>query len=266
MNRACLTKNTNLHEENQHASSIRPIKNNFARMKKYSLFLIIVFLISVGPSFGQATAQEKTKAELEKEAQIQLAIDQQKKAMAEPKKTQTETEAEANDQKAAAEDINKNIEVRVESSDRGENGVRVVTPRGNRPYSNAESYSFSYAGSDPFFGHFGGSDTERTTWDFSRSLKENTFSRDYTFDVEKTVNNVVMSVMGDCKTGEIKIKIVMPNGKSYSEILIDESGNLNWRKSFAISETENQDKAGEWKFQITSTKATGFFKISLQTF
>lgn len=233
-------------------------------MKKCSLFLIIVFLISVGPSFGQATAQEKTKAELEKEAQIQLAIDQQKKAMAEPKKTQTETEAEANDQKAA--DINKNIEVRVESSDRGENGVRVVTPRGNRPYSNAESYSFSYAGSDPFFGHFGGSDTERTTWDFSRSLKENTFSRDYTFDVEKTVNNVVMSVMGDCKTGEIKIKIVMPNGKIYSEILIDESGNLNWRKSFAISETENQDKAGEWKFQITSTKATGFFKISLQTF
>jgi hypothetical protein len=84
--------------------------------------------------------------------------------------------------------------------------------------------------------------------------------------VEKTVSNVVMSVMGDCKAGDIRIKIVMPNGKNYSDIVIDESGNLNWRKSFAISETENQDKTGEWKFQITSNKATGFFKISLQTY
>ena len=75
-----------------------------------------------------------------------------------------------------------------------------------------------------------------------------------------------MSVMGDCKTGEISIKIVMPDGKNYSDILIDESGNLNWRKSFKISETENQDKTGEWKFKIESEKATGFFRISLQTY
>ena len=58
----------------------------------------------------------------------------------------------------------------------------------------------------------------------------------------------------------------MPNGKVYSDIMIDEYGNLNWRKSFAISEEENKDKAGEWKFQISASKATGYFKISLQTF
>jgi uncharacterized protein (TIGR02145 family) len=56
MNRACLTKNTNLHEQKQHASSpasagqaIRPIKNNFVRMKKqFNLQLIFsVVLISL---------------------------------------------------------------------------------------------------------------------------------------------------------------------------------------------------------------------------
>ncbi len=117
-----------------------------------------------------------------------------------------------------------------------------------------------------FFGHSFGGDAERTTWDFSKSVKDNTFSGDYTFDVEKTAKTVVMSVMGDCKSGDIRIKIVMPNGKNYSDILIDESGNLNWRKSFTISESENQDKTGSWKFQISSTKATGFFKVSLQTY
>jgi hypothetical protein len=58
----------------------------------------------------------------------------------------------------------------------------------------------------------------------------------------------------------------MPNGKTYSDISIDEFGNLNWRKSFSMSEEENQDKAGEWKFQIHASDASGFFRISLQTY
>jgi hypothetical protein len=58
----------------------------------------------------------------------------------------------------------------------------------------------------------------------------------------------------------------MPNGKVYSDIIIDEFGNLNWRKSFPVSPEENEDKAGAWKFQINASKATGFFRISLQTY
>ena len=47
MNRACLAKNKNLHEQNQHASSIRPIKNNFVRMKKTLLLIIMFFTVCV---------------------------------------------------------------------------------------------------------------------------------------------------------------------------------------------------------------------------
>ena len=133
----------------------------------------------------------------------------------------------------------------------------------NRSFNFQEPFIWD-GGDVGMYGHMG--DSERTTWDFSKSVRENTFTRDYTFDVEKTVKSVVMSVMGDCKSGDIRIKIIMPNGKNYSDILIDESGNLNWRKSFTISETENQDKTGEWKFQISSNKATGYFKISLQSY
>ena len=55
-------------------------------MKKFSLFLIVIFLISIGSSFQQVAAQVKTKAEQENEVKIQQAIDQQKKAMVEQKK------------------------------------------------------------------------------------------------------------------------------------------------------------------------------------
>jgi hypothetical protein len=114
-----------------------------------------------------------------------------------------------------------------------------------------------------FYGR--GGDSERTTWDYSKQVKESTYAKDLSFDVEKTAKSVSMSLMGDCKTGQIRVKILMPNGKLYSDIVIDESGNLNWRKSFTITDEQNKDKTGEWKFKIEAEKATGYFKISLQT-
>jgi hypothetical protein len=226
-------------------------------MKKYSLFLIIILLISVGQHL---TAQD-TETQKDKDAKVKQSIEQQKKAMAEQKKTQidiykTEKDQDENeDLKEKQEDMENSI------ADMAKSKVymNMKMGRGDR------NFPFVFEGQDEFNGDFMG-DSERSTWDFSKTVKDNTFSRDYTFGVEKTAKSVVMSVMGDCKSGEIRIKIVMPSGKSYSDILIDESGNLNWRKSFAISETENQDKAGDWKFQISSAKATGFFKISLQTY
>jgi hypothetical protein len=238
-------------------------------MKSIKVLIMTMILISAGGLMQQVIAQEKTKAELEKEVQLQQSINEQKKAMADQKKAQADAEALKKEQEAAMEEL-MNVNVEIPGKD-GET-VKVYTqPRGGRSsgaraFSGTDPFMFNYQVGDTYFGHSFGGDEERTTWDFSKTVKENSFNRDYTFDVEKTVSNVVMSVMGDCKAGDIRIKIVMPNGKNYSDIVIDESGNLNWRKSFAISETENQDKTGEWKFQITSNKATGFFKISLQTY
>jgi len=233
-------------------------------MKKFSLFLIVIFLILIGSSFQQLNAQEKTKTDQEKEFKIQKAIDQQKKEMAEQKKAQAEADQAMKEQQSELDNVLEDVRVDIENAGEAGEAVRIYN-RAARSFQFDEPFIVS-PGVEAFYGHSRGGDFERTTWDFSKSVKENTFSRDYTFDVEKSVNTVVMSVMGDCKAGEIRIRIIMPNGKNYSDIVIDEFGNLNWRKSFTISETENQDKAGEWKFQITSTKATGFFKISLQTY
>jgi hypothetical protein len=235
-------------------------------MKKFSLFLIVIFLVSIGSSFQQVAAQEKTKEEQDKDAKIQQSIDQQKKEMAEKKKAQTEAEQNLEKQQAEIDKKTFDVQVDVENANKDRQKIFMTMPRGNRNYNFEEPFDFSSRSMEQIFGHSMGDDSERTTWDFSKSVKDNTFSGDYTFEVEKTAKSVVMSVMGDCKSGDIRIKIVMPNGKNYSDILIDESGNLNWRKSFMISETENQDRTGNWKFQISSTKATGFFKVSLQTY
>ena len=230
-------------------------------MKKYSLFLIAILLITIGSSFQQAGAQDKTKAEQEKEAKIQQSIEQQKKAMAEQKKAQTEAEQNLDKQKSEIDYSVKEANDELVNADKEKTKIFMNLPRRNRSFNFDEPFVFPGQDMEGWYGHGMGGDAERTTLDFSKTVKENTFSRDYTFDVEKTAKSVVMSVMGDCKSGEIRIKIVMPNGKNYSDILIDESGNLNWRKSFTITETDNKDKTGDWKFQILSTNATGFFSF-----
>jgi hypothetical protein len=59
MNRACLTKNTNLHEQNQHAGSIRPIKNNYKRMKKGLIFLMLIAMLPLMRLTAQNSNFEK---------------------------------------------------------------------------------------------------------------------------------------------------------------------------------------------------------------
>lgn len=234
-------------------------------MKKSSLILAVIFLITMSFSFQNVIGQEKTKEEKEKELEMQEAIDAQKKAMVEQQKVQQELSKTLDKQKVVIEKAMKDAGVKIDEAGINDRMMRVYeNSRGDRPFFN-NGEPFVVSPGIEFYGHSFG-DSERTSWEFSKSIKEASFSRDYTFDVESTVNTVVLSVNGDCKSGEIKIKIVMPNGKTYSDILIDESGNLNWRKSFTISDTENKDKSGAWKFEISSSKATGYFKISLQTY
>jgi hypothetical protein len=230
-----------------------------AVMKKRIIYITAILLVSVIFSGIPVNGQEKTQEQKEKDYKLQQAIDQQKKALAEQNKAEEEA-------RKALE------EIAVEGY-----GIRSSGTSGDR-YGRSRSVVSGHSGIDQFvftpgidamgttyWGRAGG-DNERTTWDFSKYVKESTFSKQYSFDVEKTSSTVVMSVIGDCKSGEIRVKIIMPSGKTYSDILIDEYGSLNWRKSFTISEEENKDKSGEWIFKIDAAKATGSFKISLQTY
>jgi hypothetical protein len=235
-------------------------------MKKISLFLVVIFLASFSSLQNQVSAQDQTKSDKEKEIQMQKEIEAQKKAMSDQKKALEDAHQVIIEGQTLVADSLKDLQFEIQSDGDGYNVFRSERKRGARAFAPPEPFIYNIPNADSFWQHGMGGDSESTSWDFSKTVKENTFSKEYAFDVEKSATSVIMSIMGDCKAGEIRIKIVMPNGKNYSDILIDEFGNLNWRKSFTISEKENQDKAGEWKFQINSTKATGYFKISLQTY
>lgn len=233
-------------------------------MKKGSLISAVIFLITLSFSSEAIYAQEKSKEEMEKELMMQEAIVMQKRAMAEQRRALEESGQEIEMLHDEMNRVLKDAEVNIEALSK-DGKVRVITNRGGRTYSFDEPFDFSSRGME-FNLHSFGEKAERTTWEFSKSIIEASFSRDYDFDVDPAVKTVVMAVNGDCKAGEIRVKIKTPDGKLYSDIVIDEFGNLNWRKSFNITETENKDKTGAWNFEIASKKATGYFRISLQAY
>lgn len=228
------------------------------------LSVSVIFFVLLFSSFQSVNSQEKTKEEREKELRMQEAIDEQKKAIADQHRIEVEIHKKIEGAQDEIERAVAEAESRTDGT-RKNRDIRVYTDKGSRRFSFDEPFEYNFPKIEIFEHSFSG-DGERTSWEFSKSIRETSFSRNYIIDVESSVENVVLSVNGDCKSGEISIRIIAPNGKTYSDLVIDEFGNLNWKKSFTMSETENKDKSGEWKFEIKSAKATGYFRISLKTF
>jgi hypothetical protein len=234
-------------------------------MKRVNLlFVVFIFLILCSLS-RTGIAQDKTREETERELEMLKSINRHKKSLVEEQRALDEMNRNIDERHIEIEKILEDVDLEGLDTVITKKIRRNFRSTGSRPFE--DQFVFSYGpGMDPFVFSHGSSEGEKTSWNFSKSVKESSFSKDYAFDVEKTAKSVSMSVMGDCKSGEIKIGIYMPGGKKYSDVILDESGNLNWRKSFSISEGDNDDKTGEWKFKISTSKATGFFRISLQTF
>lgn len=232
-------------------------------MKRFSLLIAAVFFVLTASSFENLVAQDNSKEEKlreqeEKKSKMQDEINQQKKEMIEHHRH--------DDVQNALEQSRQEIDEAMQNfrehfrEYRDENGEQ--RGAGRRPDA---PFAFAVPGFS-FSGAFPANDAERSSLSFSKSLKESNFNRDYVFDVAPTSKTVSMTITGYCKAGEIRIKIKLPNGKTYSDVLIDESGNLNWRKSFNISDEENMDKTGDWKYEIDAKDATGYFRIALQTY
>ena len=209
-------------------------------MKARMAIFIAAFLIPVNFAVQDLKAQTKTKEQEQAELKLQQEIDQQKKEMVDMQN---------------ALDVQQKV-------------LESPVPANNTNGPSNTRYNDLFYGR-PINDQFGTSSqpdrfaSGRTSWDFSKSVTDATFSKEYGIDVDKGSKNVAISISGTCKTGEIRVTIFTPGGKPYSEAVIDEFGNLNWRKSFQLTE-ENSDKIGEWKFVIISKVATGNFNISLQ--
>jgi len=116
----------------------------------------------------------------------------------------------------------------------------------------------------PYHGFVFSDSKSGSSWDYSRRLNEETYTNSYTVTADQAAKKINISVSGNCTKGSINITVSSPDGKKLSDIVIDENGNMNWRKSF--KEDENKWTKGSWEFKVTTKNATGNFNISLDSF
>jgi|WetSurMetagenome_2_1015567.scaffolds.fasta_scaffold01258_10 hypothetical protein len=103
-----------------------------------------------------------------------------------------------------------------------------------------------------------------SSWSYERRLNEATFTTEYSAATDETAKKVDLYVSGVCTKGSITISVTSPDGKKLSDIVIDENGNMNWRKSYNTEETKWTK--GNWTFKVTTKSATGTYNISLDSF
>jgi hypothetical protein len=214
-------------------------------MKKQAtilLSLLLLFFASEADVLAQKTETEKKKQEEIFKKQQEQEI---KKAQAEKERIEELYRGkviDASTRRSELSDIERDFHVML--PDIG-TGWSVAYPDGN----------ISFLG--------GSQDSE--TLEFRKTVNESSFTKEFDFTVESDARKVSISVSGACKSGEIRIEIMMPGGKTYTEVLLDEYGSVNWNKSFSVDDEEN-NKTGKWSFNITAREATGNFRLSIRSY
>lgn len=214
-------------------------------MKKQVTYLIMILLLFLPlmVSAQQKTVDEKKKAELEL---------QMKKQEEEARKKQAEMERQIHiiteSQAQKAEEIEKAMK----------------EARLNYSFALDEGTGWTTLGPEGTVRGFYSPSPNSTSIEYSRRLQESTMKKDFVFDVDKDTKRASISVSGACEVGEIRIQIMLPSGKQYTEVLIDRYGSVNWNKTFTI-EDEKDEKIGTWKFIITTKEANGNFRLGLRS-
>lgn len=203
-------------------------------------FVLIFFISEAGVLAQKASAGKKTEIEVKKKEEELQKAQKEKQRVEELYKSRM---IDASTRRTELADI--------------ERAISIAVPEGGSSWSIASPEG-------PHTLYFSGSQDSETL-EFRKSVNESSFTKDFQFKVESTARKVSISVSGACKEGEIRIKILMPGGKTYTEVLLDEFGSVNWNKSFGIDE-EDTSKTGDWNFNIVAKEATGNFRLSIKSY
>jgi len=230
--------------------------------RQVTIIIFISFILALSPAVVSGQKAEKDIKKKELEEKISKEEELIKKLQMEEQKRRSQETEQAVQWAQQADILKMENAIHAEELQKAVEEARAVNVR--RGFDEALDNYYIYNTGDSPNMLWGGSQNSSSI-QYTKSVKEANFTKDYTFEVEEDAHKASLTVSGSCEKGEIRIKIMMPNGKPYTEVLIDEYGSVNWSKSFSIDE-ENPEKTGEWKFIISAKDASGNFRLSLRSF
>lgn len=108
-------------------------------------------------------------------------------------------------------------------------------------------------------------DSDNTSLSISKTLEDVTFSTDFFYDVKEESTKVSFYVTGTLKAGELKITLKKPDKTAFQEITISPLADVNWNQQFNWDEDETDEYQGKWSISIAASKASGTYKVQVNS-
>lgn len=125
---------------------------------------------------------------------------------------------------------------------------------------------YSTGRADRFFGISTGiSQGERNSrLMLSKKYSGQTVEKTGTFQIEESITQLRLSVHGNVVSGSISVSLVLPDGKPFKQVTIDETANVYWSETINIKESVKR-YYGDWKYTISTKSADGQYSLSINS-
>ena len=110
-----------------------------------------------------------------------------------------------------------------------------------------------------------GSGESNSRLSLSKDYNGQSIDKQGTFEIDDDIRKLKLSIDGAVNSGSITVSLVLPDGKLYKSLTIDDSANIHWSESLTIKEDETK-YYGTWKYRITTKVADGSYHLSINTY
>ncbi len=86
-----------------------------------------------------------------------------------------------------------------------------------------------------------------------------------TFEIDDEIKKLKLSIEGKVNSGSITVSLILPGGKPYKSLTMDDTADIHWSESLTIKEDETK-YYGTWKYRITTKVADGSYHLSINTY
>jgi len=105
----------------------------------------------------------------------------------------------------------------------------------------------------------------RSSMNLSKSFKGESVSSEAEFEVPQDAKGINLNLGGSCKSGEITIKIYLPNGEPYKTQKVSSAADINWSTSLPLNEENSKKFKGNWKLKIEANNCEGRYNLNIGT-
>jgi hypothetical protein len=148
--------------------------------------------------------------------------------------------------------ILKGMEGMPQISDRN---VTRITSRPSMVYSSGDASYF------PSFGDQG----NQSQITLRNTFKGGSDQSNGAFEVDETTQNFRCMIRGKVSSGEIRIKLIYPDGKIFKEQIINPSAEVTFTQSVIIQDSSAKKYFGSWTYEIKADEAQGDYMLQIST-